>query len=282
MPVTQDFIDLATSLVDRGYSYASQYANGLSPPQSFYIILKYQDSVVAVLPVSDFKYYEYSATQQRLVYTAVDSSDSTYTFDEVMLVAGNMYVVTDDYLTQPVQREGGIPLTVTVTLEVTVTTNSVTEEFYFTFPGSAVPVKMTLCQAVTQCLFGSPSPQSPLPMPDFLVLMLLIPTSFYSSLSSTKFYQTYQQYNVVLSEVAGIRRAGIAGIVLISPNTFQVVDCTMVSTFTPFKASAWMSKSIVTAFEDLTGLLVPVASIFSSMSSTEFYEVVMTTVATTQ
>lgn len=290
MPVTEDFIDLAEGLVLYGYQYASQYAQGLSPPTGFYVLLLNNGSPVSVLPVSKFEYVEYSDTRFRLTYTAYDSSSNEYTFDEVQLVASNgyvsMYVVTDDPTSSPVSKPSFAPITVSVTVELEVETNS----FGGTIPAFVgigplqlpVPVQVPPCELVEYCLFGAPYPGTPLDIITFLILQLLIPTQQYNNISNTMFYKTLQVVQIPLSQVSGLKYAGIAGIVLVPPGGYKYTNCKLVSTFYPFRPEPWMSQCIVTAFEDMGNVLIPAITILTAMNTTEYYEVDIGVSATTE
>mgnify|MGYP001772629107 CR=1 FL=1 len=290
MPVTKDFIALAEGLVINGYQYATQYAQGLSPPANFYIILLNNGSPVAVLPVSKFEYVEYSGKRFRLTYTAYDSSSSEYTFDEVQLVASNnyvsMYTVTDDLISSPVSKPSFVPLTVSVTVELEIETNT----FEGTIPAflgigplqSPFPIQVPPCELAEYCLFGAPYPTLPLNIIAFLVLQLLIPTSQYSNISNTMFYKTLQIVQIPLDQVSGIKYAGIVGIVLVPPGGYKYTNCELISTFFPFRPKPWMSQSIVTAFEDMGNVLIPAITILTTLNTTEFYEVVLNVSATTE
>mgnify|MGYP001772526199 CR=1 FL=1 len=283
MPVTPEFVNLANSLVVYGYKGGSTYLSGLSLQPTFYVTLLYKGSIVAQLPVSHFEYGERSYSEQVVVYTGVDSSSASYTFDEVQLWAGNEYIITDDVLSSPVDKSNDIPISVTVSIELSVETNSVSltvpvDVSGIPFIGNIPPdvTATTMWSLLGGCCNAS---LSPINVISYVILNLLIPTSYINQTKGTKFYAFYQILSVPITQFQGITviaisvpyiKARLSGL-----NVVYQSQCTTVPFGTAFKPSSWMSNVVVGAFENLGGVKFSAVTIKTSLSTTNYYESVM-------
>lgn len=288
MPVTSDFIALANDLVIRGYKSASGYVNGVNTQPTFYIVLLDNGSVVAQLPVSSFQYKELSPSQQSMNYIAVDTSSNSYTFDEVQLWAGNQYMVTDDVLSSPVKREASIPLTVTVTVNLTTSTNTTPLQGVVIINDNKTNVpannfwSYTPCKAVTL----------PMPVQNFIILLLLIPTAYYPNIQNSLFIQTYNQLPLntanPLSSINGVTEIAVALPQVIveknigapggSQTPTTIVYCTTVTPTTAFKPKVNTTEAFIGAFEQVATIYIAFITITSPLSTTQYIAFGITTV----
>ncbi|AXQ00131.1 hypothetical protein SFV1gp49 [Sulfolobus filamentous virus 1] len=281
MPVTTDFINLAEQLTLNGYKSTSAYVQGLQVQSTFYIVLLNNGNVVAQLPVSQFKYNEISQNEQALIYTAIDSSSNTYTFNEVQLWAGNQYIITDDILQQSVTKNPGISVTVNVAIELSIETNTYQGTINITRITPVGPVK-TPIPAYSFWLYVSGNCHAistPIFIVNYIILTLLIPTSFYNNIQNTLFMQTYNQLNVPINEFNGISLIAVAlpsAIINIANRLIpQSVSyqCTTLPPNTPFKPSTTYSSTLVGAFMDMGGIKVQVITILNKqlLATTNYY-----------
>ena len=279
MPVTSDFITLANDLVINGYKSASSYVSGLSTQPTFYIVLLNNGSVVAQLPVSEFQYREFSPTEQSLTYTAVDNSNNQYTFNEVQLWAGNQYIITDDTLQQSVTKQSTVPITVTVVVTLETSTNTVNAVGIIISKGLIMPAPVTTFWSFTKC----PAICTPMPIQNFIILLLLIPTSYYSKLNNTLFMCTYNQLPLnqsnPLSSINGVTAVYIA-LPVVNLDTHSSY-CTTSALNTPFKPPINTTLAFVGAVEQITYERFVFITIVLRLNTTQYIEFEITTAVST-
>ncbi|AZI75822.1 hypothetical protein SBFV2_gp55 [Sulfolobales Beppu filamentous virus 2] len=283
MTVTSDFIALANDLVIRGYKSAQGYVSGLTTQPTFYIVLLNNGSVVAQLPVSGFQYREISPNQQTLTYIAIDNSGNTYTFDEVQLWAGNQYIITDDTLQQPVSKQQTIPISVTITLTLETSTNTTTSTGTVLINNVKLSIpansfwSYTPCKAITL----------PMPVQNFIILLLLIPTAYYVNLGNTLFMQTYNQLPLdqqnPLSSINGVTTIAVALPQVIKERSLAttVAHCTTATPTTVFKPPFNTTDALIGAFVQITTINIAFITISQSISTTQYVEFLITTVVST-
>lgn len=288
MPVTSDFIVMANDLVIRGYQSASGYVSGLNTQPNFYIVLLNNGSVVAQLPVSAFQYRELSQYQQSLTYIAVDNTGNSYMFNEVQLWAGNQYIITDDLLQQSVTKDPSIPLTVTITLNLSTSTNTTASQGTVVINNRQTPVpansfwSYTPCKAVTL----------PMPVQNFIILLLLIPTAYYPNIQDSLFVQTYNQLPLntanPLSSINGVTEIAITVPQIVvnnkigAPGTTTAPTtsayCTTVTPSTAFKPDINTTEAFIGAFEQVATIYIAFITITSPLNTTQYIGFQITTV----
>ena len=279
MTVTQDFIYLANALVIQGYKSTSYYVSDLTRQSTFYIVLLNNGNVVAQLPVSGFRYTEVNFSLETLDYTATDSSSNSYTFDEIQLWGGNQYIITDDKLQQSITKNANLPLCITISLKLCVTANNYNNTVNVTITPSpnvspitqTVPV-ITIWKYLSN---GCSANFFNISIINFVILLLLIPTSFYGQISNTQFYSVYNILNTQLHQVDGL---AIAGIIPVQQNyNVSSTRCTTVDVGIPFKPSTWMTNVYVGVFMITGGIATVAITVNTTMTTTEYYEVLVTT-----
>ena len=279
MPVTSDFITLANDLVIRGYKSASGYVSGLTTQPTFYIVLLNDGSVVAQLPVSAFQYREFSPTKQSLTYIAVDNSNNQYTFNEVQLWAGNQYIITDDTLQQSVTKQSTTPLTVSVVVTLETSTNNTNAQGIIISNGQTTQVSTLLFWSYTKCTAIPPL----MPLQNFIILLLLIPTAYYVNLNNTMFMSTYNQLPLnqsnPLSSINGVTAVYVA-LPVVNLDTHSTY-CTTSALDTPFKPTINTTVAFIGAMEQVAYERFVFITITTQLNTTQYVYFEITTAVST-